>query len=146
MKQRKVVSMIGALVVIISAVVLITGCSQPNSNKGNTGNNSGNISNNGGNTGNTGDNDNSNNLNDSAWFESGYHIGYYFLDGKVYAVDSNKWEKSFAGTYSGNNYTSYDGTVISFSVSGNILKINNREFLRVTDPNTLEKVKKAPIV
>ena len=63
MKQRKVVSMIGALVVIISAVVLITGCSQPNSNKGNTGNNSGNISNtgntgnNGGNTGNNGGNE-----------------------------------------------------------------------------------------
>ena len=51
MKQRKVVAMIGALVLIISAVVLITGCSQPNSNKENTGNNSGNISNNGGNTG-----------------------------------------------------------------------------------------------
>ena len=30
--------MIGALVLIISAVVLITGCPQPNSNKGNTGN------------------------------------------------------------------------------------------------------------
>ena len=43
MKQRKVVSMIGALVVIISAVVLITGCFQPNSNKGNTGNNGGNT-------------------------------------------------------------------------------------------------------
>ena len=56
MKQRKVVSMIGSLVLIISAVVLITGCSQPNSNKGNTGNNSGNISNNGGNTGNNGGN------------------------------------------------------------------------------------------
>ena len=56
MKQRKVVSMIGALVLIISAVVLITGCSQPNSNKGNTGNNSGNISDNGGNTGNNGGN------------------------------------------------------------------------------------------
>ena len=117
MKQKKFVSMIGALVLIIGAVVLIAGCPQPNSNKVNSG-----------------DNDNSNNLNGSAWFESGYHIGYYFLDGKVYAVDSNKWEKSFAGT------------VISFSVSGNILKINNREFLRVTDPNTLEKVKKAPIV
>ena len=56
MKQRKVVSVIGALVLIISAVVLITGCSQPNSNKGNTGNNSGNISDNGGNTGNNGGN------------------------------------------------------------------------------------------
>ena len=76
MQQRKVDSLIGALVLIISAVVLITGCPQPNSN----------------------------------------------------------------------NYTSYDGTVISFSVSGNILKINNRRFLRLTDPNTLEKVKKVPIV
>ena len=53
MKQRKVVSMIGALVLIISAVVLITGCSQPNSNKGNTGNNGGNTGNNDGNTGST---------------------------------------------------------------------------------------------
>ena len=35
MKQRKVVSMIGALVVIISAVVLITGCQQANSGKSN---------------------------------------------------------------------------------------------------------------
>ena len=34
MKQKKLVSMIGALVVIISAIVLITGCSQPNSNNG----------------------------------------------------------------------------------------------------------------
>ena len=57
MKQRKVVSMIGALVLIISAVVLITGCSQPNSNKGNTGNNIGNIGNNGGNSGTTGNTD-----------------------------------------------------------------------------------------
>ena len=54
MKQIKKVSLIGALVLIMSAVVLITGCSQANSNKGNTGNNSGNISNNGGNTGNNG--------------------------------------------------------------------------------------------
>ena len=33
MKQRKVVSMIGALVLILSAVVLITGCQQANNNK-----------------------------------------------------------------------------------------------------------------
>ncbi|MGF7110458.1 hypothetical protein [Treponema pedis] len=43
MKQRKVVSVIGALVLIISAVVFITGCSQPNSNKENTGNNGGTL-------------------------------------------------------------------------------------------------------
>ena len=95
---------------------------------------------------NSDDNGNGNKANGAAWSESWYHIGYYFLDRKVYAVDSIKWEKSFTGTYSGTSYTSYDGTVISFSVSGNILKINNREFLRVTDPNTLEKVKTAPIV
>ena len=53
MKQKKIVSLIGALILIISAVVLITGCSQPNSNKENTGNNSGNTGNNSGNTGNT---------------------------------------------------------------------------------------------
>ncbi|MBC6712993.1 hypothetical protein [Treponema sp. Marseille-Q3903] len=32
MKQKKIASLIGALILIISAVVLITGCSQPNSN------------------------------------------------------------------------------------------------------------------
>ena len=41
MKQRKVVSMIGALILIISALLLITGCSQPNSNKGNNSGNTG---------------------------------------------------------------------------------------------------------
>jgi len=41
MKQKRRVSMIGVLVLIISALVLITGCSQPNGNKGNTGNNGG---------------------------------------------------------------------------------------------------------
>lgn len=34
MKQKKLVSMVGTLVLIISAIVLITGCSQPNSNNG----------------------------------------------------------------------------------------------------------------
>ena len=44
MKQIKKVSMIGALVLIISAVTFISGCSQPNSNGGNTGNNGGGTS------------------------------------------------------------------------------------------------------
>ena len=57
MKQKKIVSLIGALVLIISAVALITGCSQPNNNKGNTGNNSGHTGNNGGNSGSTGNTD-----------------------------------------------------------------------------------------
>lgn len=34
MKQRKIVSMVGTLVLIISAVTFISGCSQPNSNNG----------------------------------------------------------------------------------------------------------------
>ena len=41
MKQKRLVSVIGALVLIISAAAFITGCSQPNSNKRN---NSGNTS------------------------------------------------------------------------------------------------------
>ena len=45
MKQRKIVSMVGTLVLIISAVTFISGCSQPNSNNGGNTN-----SNNGGNT------------------------------------------------------------------------------------------------
>ena len=36
MKQRKIVSMLGALIVIMSAVVFISGCSQANSNKNNS--------------------------------------------------------------------------------------------------------------
>ena len=43
MKQRKVVSMIGVLVVMISTVAFITGCPQANNNKGNTGNNGGTL-------------------------------------------------------------------------------------------------------
>ena len=36
MKQRKIVSMLGALIVIMSAVVFISGCSQANSNENNS--------------------------------------------------------------------------------------------------------------
>ena len=41
MKQKRLVSMVGALILIIGAVVLITGCPQPNSNKGNNSGNTG---------------------------------------------------------------------------------------------------------
>ena len=43
MKQRKVVSLIGVLIVMISTVAFMTACSQANSNNGNTGNNGGNT-------------------------------------------------------------------------------------------------------
>ena len=48
MKQKRIVSMIGALVVILSAVALITGCPQANGNKDKKENI---TTNNGGNTG-----------------------------------------------------------------------------------------------
>ena len=121
MKQRKVVSMIGALVLIISAVVLITGCSQPNSNKGNTGNNSGNISNNGGNTGNNGGNTGNNGGNtggntgsplDEVIMVTGGTDNdirtYYFSKGVVYYVqcyNAGAVAKSIRGSYSGNSIT-----------------------------------------
>lgn len=38
MKQKRLVSMVGALVLTISAVVLITGCPQPNNKKDNSSN------------------------------------------------------------------------------------------------------------
>ena len=91
MKQRKVVSMIGALVVIISAVVLITGCSQPNSNKGTTG---------GGNSQKT--------LDGLVASEgSGY---YYFSNHQVFWAwnDGGIFKKKIVGSYTGNTF--YEGT------------------------------------
>lgn len=51
MKQKRFVSMIGALVIILGAVAFITGCPQANSNKDKKDNT---TINNGGNTGNNG--------------------------------------------------------------------------------------------
>ena len=168
MKQRKVVSMIGALVLIISAVVLITGCSQPNSNKGNTGNNSGNISNNGGNTGNNGGNTGNNGGNtggntgsplDEVIMVTGGTDNdirtYYFSKGVVYYVqcyNAGAVAKSIRGSYSGNSITgtSLGGTVICTVKPTKVTLFfdtgNSRDFLRITEGESLYNIiKNAPV-
>ena len=134
MKQRKVVSMIGALILIISAVVLITGCPQANGNKdkkenttinnggnsgGSTGGNSGNNGsntggNNGGNTGNTGGVPSA--LDEVIMMTGGTDDDfrcYYCSRGVIYGVKyyilSGSIEKSIAGSYSGNSCTTDEG-------------------------------------
>ena len=156
MKQRKVVSMIGALVVIISAVLLIIGCSQPNSNKGNTGNNSGNISNNGGNTGNNGGNirqgleggvfkpDNQG--------TEGNTYYMYFSSGVIYEVEQSpgKWEKSNTGaTYQGNTiyYREQNTGVMKSmvaSITQNGIIVDGNTYTKVTDQNIINTIKTCP--
>ena len=150
MKQRKVVSMIGALVVIISAVVLITGCPQANSNKGNTGNNSGNISNNGGNTGNNSGNTGNNGGNNTGGNTGGgtnivytgspldevvakqddENIYFYFSGGVWYQAGkyNGEWLKGIRGRYSGKILTSAsNNTKFSCVIISNSLRMYSGE-------------------
>ena len=147
MKQRKVVSLIGALVLLISAVVLITGCSQPNSNKGNTGNNGGN---NGGGT--------------SQGLEGGvfkpdnqgtegntYYM--YFSSGVIYEVEQSpgKWEKSNTGaTYQGNTiyYREQNTGVMKSmvaSITQNGMIVDGNTYTKVTDQNIINTIKNLPV-
>ena len=89
MKQRKVVSMIGALVVILGAVAFITGCSQANSNKGNTG---------GGNS--------QNSLDGLVASEGSCY--YYFSNHQVFWAWNDSGKKKIVGSYTGNTF--YEGT------------------------------------
>ncbi|MGF7109812.1 hypothetical protein [Treponema pedis] len=104
MKQRKVVSLIGALVVILGAVAFITGCPQANSNKDKkdnmTVNNGGTTSNNGGTTGgNTGNNGDSlavqptgtadPTLKGTNWSGDGKSI-YFSEDGNIASIRSEQ--------------------------------------------------------
>ena len=164
MKQRKVVSMIGALVLIISAVVLITACSQANSNKGNTGNNSGNISNNGGNTGNNGgttSNNGGTNISiNGVWksttpppqndLDQGLTDVYLAFDGQMhiyaYRVRGVLYKGySCAYTISGDSITLAGSGVHKFNINNNVLTIGQYQgnWVKVNTP-TLEEVQNAP--
>ena len=142
------------------AVVLITGCSQPNSNKGNTGNNSGNISNNDGSTGNNGGN---NGGGTSQGLEGGvfkipdsmvsgagsYYM--YFSGGIVYSVAqiAGKWSKSNAGaTYQGNTISYTEQGVMKSSVvsiSQNGITANGYFYSRITDQSIINTIKNLPV-
>ena len=161
MKQRKIVSMIGALILIIGAVVLITGCPQPNSNKGNTSNNNGNTGNNSGNTGNNGGNNGggiSQGL-DGGVFKpdnqgSGASTYYmYFSGGVIYEVEqaSGKWTKMNSGmSYQGNTIYYPDQStgmmksmLVSFSQNG--ITVDGNSYSRITDHNIINTIKSLPV-
>lgn len=124
MKQIKRVSMIGALVLIISAVVLITGCYQPNSNKGNTG---------GGNSQKT--------LDGLVASEgSGY---YYFSNHQVFWAwnDGGIFKKKIVGGYSGNTFYEGTGSYTVTITATNIILDNSVTMKIVSDSALIAKIK-----
>jgi len=165
MKQKIRVSMIGALILIIGAVALITGCPQANGNKdkkeNTTINNGGNIGNNGGNTGNNAGNIGGNTgspLDEVIMVTGGTDNDlrtYYFSKGVVYYVqcyNAGAVAKSIRGSYSGNSITgtSLGGTVIC-TVKPTKVTIffdtgNSRDFRRITEGESLYNIiKNAPV-
>ena len=144
MKQIKKVSMIGALVLIISAVTLIFGCSQPNSN-------SGNISNNGGNTGNNGENI-SQGLEGGVFLfpvssKPGQEIYYYFSNRTVYYAGKESgygWIKYNVGSYQGNKLL-IDGKTRTVTVSAQGITADGQFYQRVTDQGIINTIKNLPV-
>ena len=126
MKQRKVVSMIGALVVILGAVAFITGCSQANSNKGNTG---------GGNS--------QNSLDGLVASEgSGY---YYFSNHQVFWAwnDGGIFKKKILGSYTGNTFYEGTGSYTVTITATNIILDNGVTMKIVSDSAIIAKIKNA---
>ena len=144
MKQIKKVSMIGALVLIISAVMFISGCSQPNSN-------SGNISNNGGNTGNNGGNI-SQGLEGGVFRlpvsgKPGQEIYYYFSNGTVYYAGKESgygWIKYNVGSYQGNKLL-INGETRTVTVSAQGITADGQLYQRVTDQGIINTIKNLPV-
>ena len=137
MKQIKKVSMIGALVLIISAVTFISGCSQPNSNKGNTGNNGGNIS---------------QGLEGGAFRfpvsgKPGQEIYYYFSNGTVYYAGKESgygWIKYNVGSYQGNKLL-INGVTRTVTVSAQGITADGQLYQRVTDQGIINTIKNLPV-
>ena len=124
MKQIKKVSLIGALVLIISAVVLGTACYQPNSNKGNTG---------GGNSQKT--------LGGLVASEgSGY---YYFSNHQVFWAwnDGGIFKKKIVGGYSGNTFHEGTGSYTVTITATNIILDNSVTMKIVSDSALIAKIK-----
>ena len=148
MKQIKKVSLIGALVLIISAVALLSSCQQPNSNQGNTGNNT-----DGGNFSPfTGSNDN------SLWKRSshGQESYLYAQKGIIYKVkfksNNDVDETPKYGTVKNGKITikptdNDEARIRPVSIDGDELRIGSGEgaerYIRVEDPAKEKKVKDA---
>ena len=139
MKQKRIVSMIGALVVILSAVALITGCPQADGNKGKKENT---TTNNGGNTGGS-----SINLAGTVWYGGGY--GYlYFSDNKAYMCYHNNGTITILSSSSYSKYKIGDDLPI-ISATESVLKIpapneiDTITYTRETDISLINKIKSA---
>ena len=137
MKQIKKVSMIGALVLIISAVTFISGCSQPNSNGGNTGNNGGNIS---------------QGLEGGVFRfpvsgKPGQELYYYFSNGTVYYAGKESgygWIKYNVGSYQGNKLL-INGETRTVTVSAQGITADGQLYQRVTDQGIINTIKNLPV-
>ena len=137
MKQIKKVSLIGALVLLISAVVLITGCSQPNSNGGNTGNNGENIS---------------QGLEGGVFRfpvsgKPGQEIYYYFSNGTVYYAGKESgygWIKYNVGSYQGNKLL-INGETRTVTVSAQGITAGGQLYQRITDQGIINTIKNLPV-
>ena len=129
MKQKRRVSMIGVLVLIISALVLITGCSQPNGNKGNTGNNGGGNS--------------QNSLDGLVASEgSGY---YYFSNHQVFWAwnDGGIFKKKIVGSYTGNTFYEGTGSNTVTITATDIILDNGVTMKIISDSVIIAKIKNA---
>ena len=137
MKQIKKVSMIGALVLIISAVTFISGCSQPNSNGGNTGNNGGGTS---------------QGLEGGVFRfpvsgKPGQEIYYYFSNGTVYYAGKESgygWIKYNVGSYQGNKLL-INGVTRTVTVSAQGITADGQLYQRVTDQGIINTIKNLPV-
>ena len=135
MKQIKKVSLIGALVLIISAVMFISGCQQPNNTDG------GDFS------PFTGSNDN------SLWKQSGQESYLYAQKGIIYKVMFNNNEVTSAykeGSVANGKITITSNgatTTMPVSIDGDELKIGSGEgayrYTRIEDAVKEKKVKAA---
>ena len=140
MKQRKVVSMIGVLVLIISAVVLITGCPQQNNKKDNNGGT--NISINGvwKSTTTPPQNDLDQGLTDVyVAFDGQMHIYAYGVRGVLYKG------YSCAYTINGDSIILAGRGVYKFNINNNVLTIEQYmgKWVKINTP-TLAEVQNAP--
>ena len=136
MKQKRLVSVIGALVLIISATAFIAGCSQPNSNKGNT------TTSNGGGT--------AQGLEGCVFKmpNPSFASYLYFSGGMIYQANhETTWLKYNTGmTYIGNVLTDAGQTfTITMTQVGIIMGNDNAHYIRVTDRNIINTIKNLPV-
>ena len=129
MKQRKIVSMVGFVGVLIGVTVLITACKQANNG---THNNESTIS---------------QGL-EGGVFANNYNGYYQYSGGIVYMAvyDNGRWVKFATGSTYHGNVVSGSGTSVTATVDASRIRFPNGEFLsRVTDKQIISLIRSLPI-